>query len=299
MSQKQPIYTFNSLAEIGIFEVPLGSIVSVVTTGDTFSLSDKSGLDASSTVQDAINAVQNNTFKSIAGTLNIAGSDTVSNILAKPHTTIGETWLATDTGVDSSGVAVAIGDGLMANGSGWNSIGPIRGPAGATGATGGKGDKGLKGDKGDKGDIGLTGGVGPTGADSTVPGPTGAKGDKGDQGIQGSKGDTGVTGADGLDATVEFASQAETDQGLIDDKAISPRTLGAAGNMPREDGNEFMTVTNNGVRKDSYWSPFVSSPNEITKDFTLGAGQNASIVSPIINDGITITIPDGSSLVIL
>ena len=69
--------------------------------------------------------------------------------------------------------------------------------------------------------------------------------------------------------------------------------------LPQENGNAYKTVTTKGVEGDSYWSPLVSSPDVISADFALEVGQNASIVSPTINDGITITIPDGSKLVIL
>ena len=69
--------------------------------------------------------------------------------------------------------------------------------------------------------------------------------------------------------------------------------------LPIETGNEFKTVTTNGVDGDSYWAPFVSSPDVIVANFSLQVGQNASIVSPTINDGVTIEIPVGSSLVIL
>lgn len=51
--------------------------------------------------------------------------------------------------------------------------------------------------------------------------------------------------------------------------------------------------------KDSEWSPFITNPIAITVDYVLQDGVNASIVNPTINDGITVTIPDGSELAIL
>ncbi len=69
--------------------------------------------------------------------------------------------------------------------------------------------------------------------------------------------------------------------------------------LPVETNNQHKTVTTKGVEGDSFWSPFVTSPNDVTEDFTIATGASASIVSPTINDGITVTIPDGSTLAIL
>lgn len=69
--------------------------------------------------------------------------------------------------------------------------------------------------------------------------------------------------------------------------------------LPLETGNEHKTVTTDGVEGDSYWSPIVTSPDVISTSFAMTAGANGSIVSPTINDGVTVTVPDGSTLVIL
>lgn len=69
--------------------------------------------------------------------------------------------------------------------------------------------------------------------------------------------------------------------------------------LPLETGNQHKTVTTLGVEGDSFWSPIVTSPNVVSENFTLGTGANGSIVSPTINDGVTVTVPDGSTLVIL
>ena len=69
--------------------------------------------------------------------------------------------------------------------------------------------------------------------------------------------------------------------------------------MPDETDNDHMTVSTYGVKKDSFWTPVVISPDVISANFALVAGSNGSIVSPTISDGVTITIPDGAVLVIL
>jgi len=69
--------------------------------------------------------------------------------------------------------------------------------------------------------------------------------------------------------------------------------------LPLETGNEHKTVTTKGAEGDSFWSPFVTSPQDITEDFTIAAGANASIVSGTIADGVTVTIPVGSTIVVL
>jgi hypothetical protein len=70
------------------------------------------------------------------------------------------------------------------DGSAWDNLGSIQGPAGPTGPTG------------------ATGAVGPTGADSTVPGPTGPQGVAGPTGAQGIQGITGPTGPQGTAGAV-------------------------------------------------------------------------------------------------
>jgi hypothetical protein len=85
------------------------------------------------------------------------------------------------------------GNGWTCDGTAWQNVGPIRGPAGADGA---KGDTGATGPKGDKGD----------------PGADGAPGAKGDPGVAGPEGDgwlfgTGApTAADGDDGDFWYQS---------------------------------------------------------------------------------------------
>lgn len=74
---------------------------------------------------------------------------------------------------------------------------------------------------------------------------------------------------------------------------------GTGSGLPDENGQSFKTITNNGVTGNSFWSPFVTSPNVVSEDFTLASGASASIVSPTIEDGVTVEIPDSSILVIL
>ncbi|MCH9712822.1 MAG: hypothetical protein K0U20_09385 [Proteobacteria bacterium] len=55
-----------------------------------------------------------------------------------------------------------------------------------------------------------------------------------------------------------------------------------------------------GLRDDSVeWTPFNTTPNTIKEDYTIPTNSSASIVSPTIEDGVNVTIPEGSKLVIL
>jgi len=44
---------------------------------------------------------------------------------------------------------------------------------------------------------------------------------------------------------------------------------------------------------------FFESDTNVTTDYTITSGKNAHTVSPIINSGVTVTVPSGSTLVIL
>lgn len=97
-----------------------------------------------------------------------------------------------------------LGDGHLAldtgnlhvwNGTSWQDVGPVRGPAGPQGPVGPastvQGPTGATGPKGDTGPAGPAGKTGPVGPASTVPGPAGPKGDKGDPGAPGTTGPAG------------------------------------------------------------------------------------------------------------
>ena len=44
---------------------------------------------------------------------------------------------------------------------------------------------------------------------------------------------------------------------------------------------------------------FFESDTNVTADYTITSGKNAHTVSPIINSGVTVTVPSGSTLVII
>ena len=44
---------------------------------------------------------------------------------------------------------------------------------------------------------------------------------------------------------------------------------------------------------------FFESDTNVTTDYTITSGKNAHTVSPVINSGVTVTVPSGSLLVIL
>ncbi len=52
-------------------------------------------------------------------------------------------------------------------------------------------------------------------------------------------------------------------------------------------------------RMEHEWSPFRTTPQVITEDYTLQDGVNASIVSGTLDVGVTVTIPVGSIMVVL
>ena len=133
-----------------------------------------------------------------AGTgIDIKGHDTVSAIKLKPSGIVGESWIATDTGLDDDGLSVLVGHVLRATGAKWISIGPIEGPAGAQGAKGDNGDQGIEGPTGIQGDQGIQGDKGEQG-DEGPKGIQGIKGDEGPQGIQGEAGGIGAQGEQGI-----------------------------------------------------------------------------------------------------
>ncbi|MFI1770124.1 hypothetical protein ACH5TX_00170, partial [Flavobacteriaceae bacterium MEBiC06459] len=134
------------------------------------------------------------------GGVTVQGSDTLANIFLKDNTVPGLMWIALDSGTDQGGNAVAIGDGLVSNGTQWITVGQIRGP------------QGPKGDKGDTGDQGIQGIQGVAGLDG-VDGATGPKGDKGDTGEQGADGG-GVT-VQGSDTLANIFLKDNTVPGLM------------------------------------------------------------------------------------
>ena len=124
--------------------------------------------------------------------VNILGRDIVLDITARQAALVGDAWIATDTGVDSEGSAVAADEALRAidtlNPSTWVNIGAIQGPQGDLGDQGIQGEIGPDGPQGDigpdgpQGEIGPDGPEGPEGPASTVPGPDGPDGPQGDDG---------------------------------------------------------------------------------------------------------------------
>lgn len=126
--------------------------------------------------------------------IDIQGHDTLSAILAKPSTTIGESWITTTSGTDADGLAVDIDDVIRATGTKWITVGPIEGPAGAQGVQGLQGEQGIQGDVGTQGIQGIQGLAG-------AKGDTGNTGAQGIQGIQGVDGPIGPAGATGLTGT--------------------------------------------------------------------------------------------------
>jgi len=88
------------------------------------------------------------------------------------------------------------GDLYVWDGTAWQNVGQIQGPAGDTGPTGPPGDTGATGPPGPAGDTGATGPQGPPG-DTGATGPPGPAGDTGATGPQGPAGDTGATGPQG------------------------------------------------------------------------------------------------------
>jgi len=96
----------------------------------------------------------------------IRGSDTIANILLISGIA-GDLWISTSVGVDNNGTAVAVGDGIVSDGTLWLTVGPIRGPIGATGATGLQGAQGIQGLQGIQGIPGADGIDGTNGIDGS------------------------------------------------------------------------------------------------------------------------------------
>ena len=108
------------------------------------------------------------------------------------YNSLTELQLAHPTGNPGDSYLIG-GDLYVWNGSNWQNVGSIQGPAGATGATGPQGTAGLTGATGPQGPQGPAGLTGATGA----TGPQGPAGLNGVTGPQGPIGLTGLTGAAG------------------------------------------------------------------------------------------------------
>ena len=133
------------------------------------------------------------------------GADGTSVTILGSYDTYAQLIAAHPTGNLGDGYMVG-GDLYVWNGSAWEDVGQIQGPAGptgpqgprgATGATGPKGDTGATGAKGDKGDTGDTGPQGPKGD----TGATGAQGPIGPAGATGPAGAAGPEGVVSVEAT--------------------------------------------------------------------------------------------------
>ena len=134
----------------------------------------------------------------VAGpSMNLKGSATVANILAKPNVS-GDAWISTDTGTDDAGTAVAIGDVLVSTDTQWITAGLVAGPQGQDGAQGPQGVQGPTGSVGPQGPTGPQGAQGPTG-NTGVQGPSGSIGPIGPEGPQGVEGPIGPVGPQGQD----------------------------------------------------------------------------------------------------
>jgi hypothetical protein len=107
---------------------------------------------------------------------------------------------ATGNTVGDSYIVEATGNLYSWDGTVWNDVGQIVGPAGPTGPQGPQGIQGETGAQGPAGATGAQGPAGPTGATgATGPaGATGATGDTGAQGPQGIQGETGLQGIQGI-----------------------------------------------------------------------------------------------------
>ncbi len=143
--------------------------------------------------------------------INILGSDTVENILAKVAVTIGDSWIATNMGLDSDGVMVNVGEVLRATNTEtpthYVNIGEIKGEKGDTG------EQGIQGIQGETGSAGTNGTGWTEGYYTTSTGKVtfvssdnlgfetddlrGSQGIQGEQGIQGITGETGSQGLRG------------------------------------------------------------------------------------------------------
>ena len=97
-------------------------------------------------------------------------------------------------------IVISDGGAYVWNGTTWNNLGKIQGPAGPQGDKGDKGNDGLngvQGEKGDKGDKGIQGPTGDQGSqgepgEQGVPGATGSQGPQGNPGTDGAQGPAGT-----------------------------------------------------------------------------------------------------------
>jgi len=134
----------------------------------------------------------------------------------------------------------------------------IPGPDGTDGTDGGVGPQGIDGPQGP---------IGPDGADSVVPGPQ------------------GDPGADGADSIVPGPDGPIGPEG--------PTAVSAdAGNTAVLGNDSLIFVPASPLKNDIFYE----NGQNVTADYTLTAGKNAMSSGPItVDDGITVTVPDGAN----
>lgn len=192
----------------------------------------------------------------------IKGTVPTSVYLPATGNTVGDMWIAADTGH---------GWVWQAN-STWLDVGPIQGPPGPAGPTGPTGPQGVQGPsgpagaqgpQGPQGPIGNTGPPGPQGAQGPIgntgpagatgpQGPQGATGATGAQGPQGPTGNTGPTGPQGPTGATGATGQGYTWRGAWSSAtAYNPYDTVSSG------GSSYVCIlanTNQPVTNTTYWN---------------------------------------------
>lgn len=148
---------------------------------------------------------------------------------------------------------------------------------------------------------GFTGSVGFVGSkgDSGFTGSRGATGFTGSVGFVGSKGDTGFVGSAGTSASIVVS---DTPPGGSINGDLWFDSVDGSLNIYYNDGTSSQWVQAvggsagvGGATGGSTDKVFYENDRTITSNYTITAGKNAMTAGPItIEDGIVVTVPDGS-----
>jgi len=205
------------------------------------------------------------------GATGFTGSVGLTGFTGSASTVQGPTGFTGSRGFTGSASTVQGPIGFTGSRGFTGSASTVQGPTGFTGSVGFTGSQGIQGVTGFTGSRGFTGSVGFTGSQG-IQGVTGFTGSQGIQGVTGFTGSRGFTGS---------ASTVQGPTGFTGSRGFT----GSAGPGITGGGSDLVFVENN---------------QTVTTNYTITSGKNALSTGPItINDGVTVTIPDGSRWVIL